>query len=77
MFHKNLLTTVRELSVCLFAGDFLFVTRGQGKPLRRNAPNYKRGEKNRAKEGCETKRQENVTFNETYEHHGEPEHGKS
>jgi len=42
-------------------------------PLRRNTPNYKRGKKNRAEEGCETKGQENVTLNKAYEHHGEPE----
>jgi hypothetical protein len=45
-------------------------------PLRRNTPNYKRGKKNRAEEGCETKGQENVTLNKAYEHHGEPERRK-
>ena len=46
-------------------------------PLRRNTPNYKRGEKNRAKKRCETKRHENVTLNKAYEHHREPERRES
>jgi hypothetical protein len=37
-------------------------------PLRRNTPNYKRGKKNRAEEGCETKGQENVTLSEVQKH---------
>jgi hypothetical protein len=45
--------------------------------LRRNPPNYKRGEENCSKEGCETKRQENVALNKAYDHHGEPEHCES
>jgi len=46
-------------------------------PLRRNTPNYNRGEKNGPKERGETKGQENVTLNKAYEHHGEPERRES
>jgi hypothetical protein len=33
---------------------------------------YNCGEKNGPEEGCETKGQENITFNEAHDHHGEP-----
>jgi hypothetical protein len=41
--------------------------------LRSNTPSNKRSEKNRAKERCETKRQEYAALNKAYENQREPE----
>jgi hypothetical protein len=46
-------------------------------PLRRNTPNYNRGEKNRGKKRRETKRQEHVAFNKADQHNGKPERRES
>jgi hypothetical protein len=40
--------------------------------LRNNTPSNKRNEKNRAKEGCETKGHEYVAVNRTYQDYGDP-----
>jgi len=41
-------------------------------PLRRNTPNYKRREKDTAKECCEAKRDENVALNKGDKHDRNP-----
>ena len=59
---------------------FMLTTRCKGfspQPLRRNTPNHKGGEKESAKECCDTKRQEYETLNEANKHDREPEHGES